>query len=233
MTRSWSWWTTGILLMAFCGLMVWIVGPLHPFQDCIQQREGYKAYSALLEDGHFYIKARTFIRLNLACSIYTIDQYQSGVIAISGVVVAWFTGTLWWVTRRSIKAAELAAAAAVVALETSVDTDIARLFAVSAWIDGDIFNAQADRKMISVEVKNFGRTPAFVLQQALEVWVGNALPENLDYRNAEDKPPGTSGNPHWLNFQAQSFSKVDKDGALPEMKFHFIWPRRKDDTGPD
>lgn len=110
MRRRWR--QTAILGVAAVGLVYWTVTPLKPFQDCIQDRQNDQTYQPLREKEFSIVQARLRTRLYLACAVHTVDAYQNFVVALAGVAVAFFTGTLWWITRRSVKATEMAAEAA-------------------------------------------------------------------------------------------------------------------------
>jgi len=116
---KWRLWKTAFLLTLGCILLFWMVIPLTPFDDCISKRKNNPAYKALHEKHFLLVHVRIRTRLTFACAVNATDAYQNSIVALSGVMVAFFTGTLWWITRRSVRATEIAAEAARAGIELS------------------------------------------------------------------------------------------------------------------
>jgi hypothetical protein len=93
-------WKVWVLVALAVALAIWVISPLKSFQDCIHERKNYKAYQALHNEPIFLIKERTRIRLHLACAVHVADVYQNALVTVSGIIVAFFTFTLWISTHR-------------------------------------------------------------------------------------------------------------------------------------
>ena len=101
-----------LLSVVFLAWLIWFIGNLEPFRYCIHQRKNYQAYQALHKETLFIVRVFVRAELNSVCVGHVTNVYQAPITALSGLVVAMFTGTLWWVTRRAVRATEIAADAA-------------------------------------------------------------------------------------------------------------------------
>ena len=120
-----------------------------------------------------------------------ITAFTASLVLVAAVQAALFVWQLIYM-RAGVADAKTAADAAVAATRVSLGAETAKLFAVKVSLENDIFHATTPVKpVVSVTVQNFGRTPAFVLQQALDMEVCHALPAELTRRYVEDMPPGT------------------------------------------
>ena len=93
----------GALIIAWAA---WMFGTSYEFGKCIEQRKAYDAYKALHEKPFFIIKLFVRLRLNSVCTFHSLNAYSGVVTAMAGIVVAGFTGTLWWSTEKLWSAGE-------------------------------------------------------------------------------------------------------------------------------
>jgi hypothetical protein len=98
MKSSGTWWKSAIFCAISLGFLVWIILPLDAFHDCIHQRKDYQRYQPLHKDGFSLVQLQLRLRLNAVCIVHLAVPFQGILIALSGVAVAGFTGTLWWAT---------------------------------------------------------------------------------------------------------------------------------------
>ena len=129
-----------------------------------------------------------------------IHRNRDDITAISTVVVAIFTGTLWWVTwgmvciakdqqadvkeslrisGDAVEAAKRSAEAADLSAKASIEVELPSLHVESvkttfAWRD-DI-KAWLNLFIPEITIKNYGRTPAFVTEVSVAVHVGITMP---------------------------------------------------------
>jgi hypothetical protein len=106
LARRYAW--RGVLLVLAAVLliwMMWLVGSSEPFGHCVHQRKNYQAYQALHKEALLPVKLFVRLNLNAVCTVHVTNDYQGAVVALSGVIVAFFTGTLWWVTLGMVRLA--------------------------------------------------------------------------------------------------------------------------------
>ena len=91
-----------------------LIGTADSFQNCEHTRKSHDAYKALHEEGAFLVKPIVRLKLHAAASIN-----DGAITALSGVAVAFFTFTLWWVTWGMVRRGDLARS--IAAAEKSAD----------------------------------------------------------------------------------------------------------------
>jgi hypothetical protein len=162
--RTWRWLILGALCLAALACFVWIVRSTDAFSHCAHERKNYKEYQTLHKETRFIVKFLVRLGLNSTCGAHAANVYQGVIAALAGVVVAGFTGTLWWITRRSVRASETAAIAAMDAAKTG-----AQQFEIShrPWIPPTVIPAGQityDQEKMSIPVvlvaQNIGSSPA-------------------------------------------------------------------------
>lgn len=171
------------LLFALAAWLMWLFQTSEPFRDCIKQRKNYDAYQALHKEAFFAVKFFVRSGLDGACAVHVINAYQGAVAALSGIVVAFFTATLWWVTwgmvriakdqredtLRSIVAAEQAAGAASLNANAVLGVELPRLELSSAsW--SPLFSSEFDKLReggIVIRLRNHGRTGAHIIEDCV------------------------------------------------------------------
>jgi hypothetical protein len=114
------------------------------------------------------------------------------LVAFTGLLVL-FTYRLWQSTDKLWAAGEKQIHIALRTAQAAVGVEIPRLFVSDLQFQQpEVGNLGAHLQFprISISVKNFGRTPAFLGQQSSELLVAPFLPEIPVYPNAHDLEPG-------------------------------------------
>lgn len=136
-----------------------------------------------------------------------IDQNRDDITAVSTLVVALFTVSLWYVTWRmvriaqlqridmvrAIEASEVVAQAAEKSAEAALGVEIPRLAVQNIeFFDSGVANlaARLQFPQVAITIKNYGRTPAFLRQESMCFASGRTLPSKLEYDYAIDIPAG-------------------------------------------
>lgn len=184
--KQWHVWKTWVVALVCIAALSGLVGTSQSFEDCIHQSKTHKRYEALHDRSSLFIKPLTRLKLHAACVRETASQNDGAIAGLSGVAVAIFTGTLWWVTwsmvqiaqeqradtLRAIKATEDNAVAA----QKSAEAAILAIGSERAWISHDNFITGSARdyivdgtlltlgKVIQFRWKNWGRSPAIKVQ---------------------------------------------------------------------
>lgn len=124
-----------------------------------------------------------------------IDQHSGFVTAIATVVMAAFTGTLWWASagqydllEQQIAVAKESADAAKKQADAAVAVELPILFVSKI---GFASGHWAEYDSVEITVTNYGRTPAFIFWESAEYRTVPILPAIPDYRNGIDREPGT------------------------------------------
>ena len=142
-----------------------------------------------------------------------IEDYNGAITALSGVAVAGFTGTLWWVTRRSVRATEVAAKAA----RDSVDHARRSFIAENrAYVSPDFFQIRhvmfKDRVVawrFAPRWKNTGSTPAVNIQHHTNfIIAGGGIPQNYDYPDTNIATRRGYGHPIGGGFHTDGYTEV-------------------------
>lgn len=94
------------LLVLILSCAIWLFGTSQPFGNCTKQRKNYEYYEILRKETSSIVKLNRRIGLNVTCVVHVTTVYQGAIAALSGVAVAIFTGTLWWVTLGMVRVAE-------------------------------------------------------------------------------------------------------------------------------
>jgi len=178
-------WRTAILWLIGIGGVVFLIGPSASFQECIRQRENTQPYHTPYEEGGIFVKPISQLRLNVACAFVASNENTGAITALAGVVVAIFTGTLWWVTwgmvniagkqrtemMRSIIASEHAALAAKQAAELTLRLNEPQIILESLELHGlrpDPHGSLLPYEGRPVPVfRNYGTSPAFVVSSGI------------------------------------------------------------------
>jgi hypothetical protein len=166
--------------------VIWIIMPLDAFHDCIQKRKYYQRYHALREHSFLIVQEQVRLRLNVVCAVHLINTFQTVIVALSTVAVAGFTATLWLVTRRSVRAAELSARTAESAL---LDLERGYLYIVDfrsdigSFFDPNRVRMSDARPRIDVAAINHGRTPCTIVEASIAL---SFLPGEPDVQMGTD-----------------------------------------------
>jgi hypothetical protein len=203
-----------LLSLALIVWLLWFFGNSDPFGHCIHRRKNYQPYQVLHKESLFFIKIGVRLNLNAACAVHVTNMYQGAVTALAGVVVAVFTGTLWWVTwgmvrlakeqrtdtLRAVTASEAAAIAAQAAADaTRKSVDLIPTFE-RAYISIQP-TKRIDTPLLEFDLSfsNFGKTPGILKEIHICLTVDN-LPDVPDYANGISAIANTviapDGKPH-------------------------------------
>ena len=175
------WWILAFCVFALATLacLVWVVRSTDAFAYCTRDRKQYKEYQSLHEQTFLIVKF--FIRggLDSACVAHAINVYHDVVTALSSVVVAAFTGTLWWVTRgmvNSVRAEFIASHRPRLRVRNisvdppSVGNEPPTIFRHNHVVKGHYF------------VANYGDSPAHIIETYSQVfWTDRPLPMERPY----------------------------------------------------
>ena len=203
------------------------------FQDCMHNRKNERTFQALHQkDAPLINSIRSRIQLNLTCGFITANENNGAIAALAGIIVAFFTGTLWWATSgmwrsaekqradmlSATKASEDAARAAEKSANAAVGVEIPRLAIQSI----EFLNSGAtgiEEKLryprIVVVLKNYGRPPAFIEQESFCFKIGVTLPDHLEYDYAVDQPAGKA-------IEAGDIYRLERSGNLPRINDNII-----------
>ena len=89
--------TAMLWFMGAC-ITFYLIGPSESFHKCIGERKNTQPFQALHEGDRILVKFILRIQLNMVCGFVSSDANAGAITGLAGVVVAVFTGTLWWVT---------------------------------------------------------------------------------------------------------------------------------------
>lgn len=189
---------SGALILA--SMFLWAISDSETFRNCEQDRKYHQPYKALHEESALFVKMIARVKLTSACSFVSVNENTGAVSAIASIIVAFFTGTLWWVTwgmvriardqradmLRSINAAEKAAKAArksaKVAEQTLVEHERPWVFRYTVHVEWrDMPNIPFNNWMISLKWKNVGRSPALIKKYEFSFVDKDKLPITPDY----------------------------------------------------
>jgi hypothetical protein len=210
----------------FGGFLLWAATGSQSFQECIHTRKDMHAYQALRHKDSIIVEAvglRT--QLHVACGFVAANKNNGALTALAGIVVAIFTGTLWWATRgmlriadkqradmlKAIKAGEIAARAAERSAEVGVEIPCIAIQGIE-FLDTDAADVESklQNPKVIVTIKNHGRTPAFIEREALCFRLGMALPHRLEYDFAIDHPAGKT-------IESEEIYRLGRTGLLPKF----------------
>jgi hypothetical protein len=133
-STSYAWlWPT--LLIATCLWLLYIEVDSAAFQQCVADHRSTYPEEASKENPAYFIAAASFWRVKIwtSCTGVFIDAYREAVTAVATIVIAIFTWTLWWSTKRlaefardqaddtkqSLRIADTAAQAAFISAEAT------------------------------------------------------------------------------------------------------------------
>jgi hypothetical protein len=163
-----------------------------------------------------------------------IDILASERVAYYTKVLAIFTGALTgmgllqiFFLFRADRTAEKTANAALRSAQAAIGVELPKVFVTSIKLEqrgmGN-FEAQIQVPRATVTVKNFGRTPAFLGQQATEGVISAGLPDKPEYRHGHSVPSGTAiegGHSYELPLASGPFLKIDEIADLVAGKTTF------------
>lgn len=178
-------------VLAFC-IICWIVESSQAFQTCIGSGENNTADQSL--QSKVTIVVSKFWVYRGCLGAYVIEK-NAGITALGTAIIAVFTTVLGIFTMNLAKSTRIAADAAKLAAQAAISVELPHVYIDNLeFQESGVGNlaAQLQFPRVAISVKNYGRTPAFISQQAAEMLVAPTLPDMPDYSNsAHDMPTGT------------------------------------------
>jgi hypothetical protein len=92
--------TISLLILLGLLFVAWVISGSQSFKTCFRNNENAQTYSALQEDINVVTKAVIRIRLNSECALHFFGDDSAAITALSTLLIAAFTWTLWLSTRR-------------------------------------------------------------------------------------------------------------------------------------
>lgn len=184
--RRWFLSILAILSVVFLSFGVWVFGTSSKFQTCNANQTAAESHASKKQ-----LPPSGFARVLIysRCAGHTAYEYRDAAIAVATVFIAIFTAILGIFTISLARSTRIAADAAQRQATTAIGVELPTLM-LFHFDFGDMGAASGDAilqsPLVTASVKNYGRTPAFVISQAVDFeW--NVWPEKPDYsRTAED-----------------------------------------------
>jgi hypothetical protein len=187
---------TSVLLfgaLVVCVFALMILWTSLDFQQCVKSYGENDPAADHLEKG-ISVFIGPFSSYRHCIGAYVTDK-NAVITALGTLVIAVFTTVLGIFTMSLAKSTRSAADAALLAAQASIGVELPHVFIDNlefqhAGVGNLAANLQFPR--VAISVKNYGRTPAFLGLQGVEMLVAPTLPETPDYsNNAYDLPSGT------------------------------------------
>jgi hypothetical protein len=194
---------------------IWIVGSAKSFQQCIRDIKKQETTQHSKESISYFFVVLGRYKI---CSGVFIVENRDAVIALGTLGLVFFTGTLWWATRRlqqfaeiqshemrrSIKAAERAASAALRHVTVAEETAERQLRAYVFVISGEVLAAEPNGNLIfpvqqitegtraatNIRFQNTGQTPAYDVVAKGEIEFTDWPLDTTKFKPIEDSPFG-------------------------------------------
>jgi hypothetical protein len=116
-------------------MVVGSVGISESFKDCEHTRKDHKIFRPLHEERTIAIKAIVRLKLHAYCTIEAAHENEGLLTLLATILVAGFTGTLWFETNRLWRAGEKQ----IIAVKESTNVAERTLVAAQrAWVRVDI-----------------------------------------------------------------------------------------------
>lgn len=171
MRRLGNGWRAGVYAILATAFTIWIVGGSTSFHQCVRDHKNDDRYKALHEGSPIVRAEAVRLRFVADCTGIFIDQNGNSITALATILIAAFTGTLWWVTKRSVRAAEAAAIAAArsakVAESSLTELERAYVFvvirpAIQAVVMGVSGSCRLFDAFVGITIHNHGKRPAIL-----------------------------------------------------------------------
>jgi hypothetical protein len=182
----------------------WCVGASPSFQECEHTRKNAYTHHSPHQShpivGSFIVRTISRVQLHTVCVGAFVDENQGPITALSGVLVALFTATLWFTTKQLWQSAEAQRASDKIArledaerLERSLKAsesnaaailgvELPRLEISNAYISKRISATSiVNSDIIDIVFKNYGRTAAHIVEDCTVPIAGDFLPEPAEY----------------------------------------------------
>jgi hypothetical protein len=190
--RSWKDWLLATITLA---LIVWLVSTSEAFKNCIHERKNEQPYRALHQRsaiiGTAIVGLRTRINLNIACAGNFADTNQGAITALATVFLALFTFTLWRSTTRLWK---VSIEHVDIAKRGLVDVERPHVLIENVRMGGFRMTEEERREhaatgnfrpsvfpTIFFDIKNHGKSPAWVIAEVVRFMPAIALPLPPEY----------------------------------------------------
>lgn len=194
-------WATVVFWLIALSVLAVVVGPSKAFQDCISERNHYEAYQAPQEKVSFFVKAVPWTRLRAACGFVAVNENTGAITGIAGVVVAFFTFTLWLSTHRLWKSGERQAEITKTMADAAILGPRAIVQVSPMWSTEGDRNGPGANYRFFYKMENFGNTAASNVKNH----IGYALLDKEmtdDFVFSDDDAPiataGALGTRQWL-----------------------------------
>jgi hypothetical protein len=185
--------------------VIWLIWTSQSFEKCQVERQNHESYAPTQEKISFPVNIIVKLRLQLTCARVTLGDNDGAIVALATIVLAIFTWALWrsteklWLadqegradTMESIRQARRAAEAAEIAAQAALGIELPRLEleCVSLRATADPFTASAIAYgSVVVSLKNYGRTPAHLLETQVGFCTDYYLPAVPKYGPSARKP---------------------------------------------
>ena len=122
-----------LLWVVISGVSIYVIGPSKEFQKCVSERNHDDAYQTSKEEVFLLIKMIPLARLNVACGFVAANENTGAITGIAGVVVAFFTFTLWLSTHKLWRAGERQAEVMKTIAEAALIGQRARIQVTPTW----------------------------------------------------------------------------------------------------
>lgn len=141
------------------------IGQSESFHNCEKSRKDHSKYEALHRKGSAVIKSIVRFELHVACAVETTHENEGPLTLLATILIAGFTGTLWFETNRLYQAGEKQIDAVKVSTNVAERSLVA---AQRAWVKIDVSvnggigydNLDALNIKLLATVKNTGNSPA-------------------------------------------------------------------------
>lgn len=144
------------------------------FQDCEHTHKNHKAYRALYEKRSIGIKAIVRLELHAACTVKAAHENEGPLTLLATILIAGFTGTLWFETNRLYRAGEKQIAITQISADAARRSADALVSSERPWMIATVERKRLTPAIesaiehgpsnfeVSITFVNEGRTTAFI-----------------------------------------------------------------------
>jgi hypothetical protein len=124
------------------------IGQSESFQNCEHERKNHKKYKLLHEERTVVVKSVVRLNLHIACTVESAHENEGPLTLLATILVAGFTGTLWFETNRLWRAGEKQIAIAKISAEPPRKAPISRRLLSATW---SVHTSSLMKSILSVE----------------------------------------------------------------------------------
>jgi hypothetical protein len=183
------------VLGGIIAVVIFSIAASESFQDCEHNRKDHKAYRALHEEHSIGVKAIVRLELHASCAVEAAHENEGPLTLLATILIAGFTGTLWFETNRLWRAHEKQIGVATTAANAAVGgLALAREKFITenrAYLSASPLSIQRVANNLIVETyrfipvwQNTGVTPAVKIRMNNSIKFltkGESLPNDFDY----------------------------------------------------